>query len=155
MAVVVAVVGYALNFSWHRLGAALVFVGLCALVIYVGCCVVAVFMNRNYVADITRPDSRIHFDLNPRRGGRWAASVMGRCWVRDPNGVTTPSEPKAVGQTFWVAYPSDFPGAPPIVPGRYKATWEVERRPGKWRVLLTKRYVEPRALNGCGSRRRD
>ena len=67
---------------------------------------------------------------------------MGRCWVRDPNGVVTASELKPAGKIFWVAYPTEFPVAPPIVPGFYRATWEVEDKPGVWRILLTKRYRE-------------
>jgi hypothetical protein len=42
-----------------------------------------------------------------------------------------------------VRYPLDFPDAPAVVPGIYKATWTIETKRGKWRVLLTKRYREP------------
>jgi hypothetical protein len=106
---------------------------------------VAFRANANFVAEIQRLGPDIHFDLNRRPTFDPYLPARGRCWVTDPKGATSEATIKPVGATFWVRYPSDFPEAPPIVPGRYRVTWAIEREPGteKWRVLLTKQYTEP------------
>lgn len=142
MALVGVIAGYALDLSLHRLESTLAFVGVCAILIFVGACVVAVFANRNYRPNIRRLGPHIHFDLDAREGARFKRPMLGRCVVRDPERIVSVSASQGATPFLWVRYPIDFPGAPPIIPGRYRATWEVERKPRKWRVLLAKHYRE-------------
>src|SRR5437870_5430155 len=101
MAVLVALVAFGFTGIWGRLAAALGFAALYLVLVFVGGCVFAIFRNRDYMVNITRPDTRIHFDLNGRPGMTWEPR-MGRCSVKDPNGVVTVSTLKAVGGFFWV-----------------------------------------------------
>jgi hypothetical protein len=77
------------------------------------------------------------------------------CEVRDPSGAGYKTRPGTVGgggSAVWCYYPSDFDGAPAVVPGTYTVTWE-ERRPrqvpgrqppgsgGRWHLMDADRFT--------------
>jgi hypothetical protein len=77
------------------------------------------------------------------------------CEIRDPTGARSKTRPGSVGGggvAVWCGYPSDFDGAPALVPGTYTVTWK-ERRPkqvpgrqppgasGKWRLMDADRFT--------------
>jgi hypothetical protein len=76
------------------------------------------------------------------------------CEIRDPSGSWYKTRPGLVGGggvAVWCNYPSDFDGAPSVVPGIYAVAWR-ERRPpqvpgrqasgtgGKWRLMDADRF---------------
>jgi hypothetical protein len=42
---------------------------------------------------------------------------------------------------YYAQYPQLFDQAPPLAPGKHKVTWVEEKRPGKWREIVTARVT--------------
>jgi hypothetical protein len=76
------------------------------------------------------------------------------CEIRSPSGVRYKTRPDSVGGggvAVWCNYPSDFEGAPAVVPGIYTVTWRERRHrqvparqpsgaSGKWRLMEADRF---------------
>jgi hypothetical protein len=113
-----------------------------AAAFYIGCIFWAWSHSAEWEPDVRQVGDEILFDLRPR--SQIKTPTYGRCIVRDPNGVETVSDLLPVFAFFEVEYPRFFPGAPPVVPGEYRAMWLLAgRREDRPRVLLRKRCRVP------------